>query len=101
MNRMEHLNKYLQTLQSSNKDGKHDVLIDDVLAEINNELGIVGEKTLSSYSTVELHEELAKRTGVFEIVVGKDQEAVITTITGDIGKNKSYSGPVRILVNQD
>lgn len=99
--RFEKLNEYLRTLTSLNKDGDFDHEIQKTIQEINRELGVGSEKSLSSYSTKELHTELSKRTGVYESAVDMEGQVVITVIKGQEEKTRSYSGPVKILVNQD
>lgn len=54
---------------------------------------------LSKFSTKELHEELAKREGVREIVI--DPEDTIFLTTFNAGVVLDDCGPARILVNID
>lgn len=54
--------------------------------------------SLSAYTTVELHEELVKRTGVQEVVVDNGTTLRIEDTNGEF---RSVSGPARIIINQD
>lgn len=99
MSRVEQLTKHLNTLMQL--EGNYAVDIANVVTELNEELGIASEKALTSYSTKELHEELAKREGVFESTVNPHEEVVISIVTGQEEETKSFTGPVRIIVNQD
>lgn len=53
---------------------------------------------LSRVSTAELHAELARRTGVRELVFGPDENVIIA---GDDGYILDDYGPVRVLINVD
>jgi hypothetical protein len=55
-------------------------------------------RTLSDYSTKELHEELAKREGVTELQFGNENEIKITDKCGIV---KQLEGPVCVLINID
>lgn len=101
MKRIDYLNKHLETLVNLNNEGGYSSEIRDTLSEIEKELGLKGSFVLSSYPTAELHEELVRREGIKELQVNLEQEAVIGIITGEIGHEESFKGPVRILVNQD
>lgn len=52
---------------------------------------------MEKYSTKELHEELAKREGVKEIVIGPHESFKIATDQAD----HESTGPAHILINQD
>lgn len=54
---------------------------------------------LSQVSTADLHRELARRTGVREIVVGVEDDVIIAL--GTDGVVIDDCGPMRILVNVD
>lgn len=100
MSRVEQLSKHLNTILQL--EGNYAVDIANVVAELNAELGIKSDTAISTYSTRELHEELAKRINVFEVRVEPYEEAVVTVVTGDVDRlTYSYHGPTRILVNQD
>lgn len=101
MTRVEQLNKHLEALIRLNAEGGYDEDIQNTLYEINRELGIDGQASLKTYSTRELHEELADREAVDEIVISNDQEIVIDHILGELGQSHSYNGPVRVLINRD
>lgn len=101
MDRIEHLNAHLINLINLQQSGDYSTEIQNTVLEIEKELNINGNKGLSSYSTRELQEELSKRSGVHDYVINSDQELVIETFTGDVGRSLPYSGPVRVLVKQD
>lgn len=101
MSRIEYLNKHFETLIGLNGGGEYQEEVDQTLTEINAELGIGDLAAIKSYSTKELHEELATRAGVEEINIAMEGEAVVESILGDAGKTTSFGGPVRILVNRD
>lgn len=52
---------------------------------------------MEKYSTKELHEELVKREGVNEIVIGPHEPFKIVTDQGDY----KSTGPARLLINVD
>ncbi|MGG4453199.1 BC1881 family protein [Brevibacillus porteri] len=56
------------------------------------------ERTISDYTTRELTDELARRTGVGEIVI-PPHEVVGVTFANGIGR--SIAGPARVLINVD
>ncbi|WP_188068989.1 BC1881 family protein [Brevibacillus brevis] len=56
------------------------------------------ERTLSDYTTRELTDELARRTGVREIVIPPHKVVGITLADGT---DRSIAGPARILINVD
>ncbi|MEN2464920.1 BC1881 family protein [Ornithinibacillus sp. JPR2-1] len=101
MNRVEKLNKYLETLRSVNHDGEYSHELQVTIDEIKKEHGIGVEPSLSVYSTKELHEELVKREGVKEFIIDPHQEIVLEILTGDVPTTYSVEGPVRVLLNQD
>lgn len=101
MKRISHLNNHLDKLAALNASGQLTGEIQTVIKEIEKELGLASQKTLSSYSTTELQEELLRRTGVYEITANQSQEAIVTIVTGEEDKNTSYNGPVKIYVCQD
>lgn len=102
MDRIDQLNKHLANLIALNNAGDYEEEIRSTLDEINKELGIGQDTNLSSYSTKELHEELATRDGVSELRVVMIDEVSIHVHAGDLdGHTYSYEGPVRILVNKD
>jgi len=55
-------------------------------------------KTLSDYSTKELHEELAKREGITELHIDTYNLVSLRDKIGDIAV---IDGPVRIIINKD
>ncbi len=103
MNRVDLLNSHLNNLIKLNSDGHGDYSdeIQNTIKEINNELGIGTEAILGSYTNKELHNELNKRTNVFEVVLDLEQEAVLGKVVGDEEESTSIKGPARILINQD
>lgn len=101
MTRIENLNAHLSNLTQLGEHGDYGTQIQNTILEIEKELGLNGHGGLSSYSTKELHEELSKREEVDEVIISLDQEAVVTKISGDLGQDYSYQGPVRVLVNKD
>ena len=103
MDRVDLLNKHLNNLitLNSHSHGEYNDEIKNTIDEINKELGIGTEAVLESYTTKELHNELNKRTNVFEVVLDLEQEAVLGKIVGDEEETTNIKGPARILINQD
>lgn len=64
-------------------------------AECESSIKVV--RRMEKYSTKELHEELAKREGVNEIVIGPHEPFKIVTDQGDY----ESTGPAHILINID
>ncbi|WP_394557345.1 BC1881 family protein [Priestia aryabhattai] len=56
--------------------------------------------SLEAFSTEELHEELAKREGVQEVIVDNHRTMYLQTAIG-AGGSIPVSGPARILINKD
>lgn len=59
-------------------------------------------KPLSEHTTVELHEELAKREGVRELIYSPGTTCEVKSILAcGMNATEVFTGPMRILVNQD
>jgi len=103
LDRVDLLNKHLNNLITLNSQGhgEYSDEIKNTIDEINKELGIGTEAILGSYTAKELHNELNKRTNVFEVVLDLEQEAVLGKVVGDEEETTNIKGPARILINQD
>ncbi|PFR93502.1 BC1881 family protein [Priestia megaterium] len=56
--------------------------------------------SLEAFSTEELHEELAKRQGIEEVIIANHRTVYLQEYIGVRG-SRSISGPARILINRD
>lgn len=99
--RFDQLKDYLSTLTQLNQTTDVNEEIQNTILEINQELGIGTDSALSSYSTGELHNELEKRAGITSILINPTEEATVSKIVGQEAVVSSFSGPARILINQD
>ncbi|TYS60482.1 BC1881 family protein [Sutcliffiella horikoshii] len=99
--RVDDLQRHLEALTRANVDHVYQEEIQATVAEIQKELGIGTEPSLTNYSTKELWEEVVKRQGVKQVKVNVEQEAVLHVYNGENSKDYSVQGPVLVAFNHD